>query len=1008
MQLSRDAIQRMFDGTVGGNGQGLSPSELSGLATEQWVDANYVSINYFNRLFQARNGETAVPPNDIRTTIDNIKATVGLWTEQYLSALGLGDGGGGGGAVALIDLVDVSIVSPHTGQALVYNASTGKWGNGDVGAVVSITAGIGLSGGTITSSGTIAINTTYQEYIAHGETAYGWGNHASAGYLTAADAASTYLSKTDAASTYLTIAFFRSLFKAYNSGGSEVVPNVGSVGTIDNIKAMFGFWTDQYLSALGQGSGGGGGAVALTDLVDVAIVSPQTGQVLVYNATTGKWVNGAATAGTVTSITAGTGLSGGTITSSGTIAINTTYQTYIGHGETAYGWGNHANAGYLTGITATMINNALGFTLSGTSGQTYNLTTIKSNAADGETAYGWGNHANAGYLTSSSGLNASNINSGTVGFAYLPTMYWANVAISNESKTNTSPQFANIRLQNGSSLYGSYLRFGDGDSLVYLTEDSDDHLKIYGKYGVEVSTSSGYNLTWNGNTVATQKWVNANYLSISFFRSLFRAYNSSDAEVVPNGGDTNTIDSIKAMFGFWTNYYLSALGQNSGGGGGGATALADLTDVAILSPQTGQVLVYNSSTGKWVNGDAGGVATTLSGLTDVAVQSPQTGQVLVYNSSTGKWVNGSGGGTTLNQPLSAINSAGLGTPTQSGVAIMWNGSSWTYQVPGGGGGGGGTVTSVGLSVPTGFGISGSPVTGSGTITISFNSGYALPTTADVNKGVTAYGWGNHANAGYLTGINSSMVTSALGYTPLSNTTTFWGQTQSGGVVSGSLSSVGSITMSGDVNMDTGKKIISDSKTLLEYDGSQVSLGYGFRSTVPTQIHGTNVIFYAGGTEKARVTNTGLQIGSAVLVWDSTNNALKVQKSDGTACNLYALGGVSALGFQAGSGGTDYATISSLNTNLITFPDNDDNDCSIKNNDGSLVLDTDGNSGYVKTCDLCSINGSSNWLIGIGGNAFFSDRVRSPKFYVDNTRYIYLDGTTLKYFDGSTSKTIVLQ
>lgn len=62
----------------------------------------------------------------------------------------------------------------------------------------------------------------------------------------------------------------------------------------------------------------------------------------------------------------------------------------------------------------------------------------------------------------------------------------------------------------------------------------------------------------------------------------------------------------------------------------------------------------------------------------------------------------------------------------------------------------GTVTSVGLSAPTGFSVSGSPVTTSGTIALSFSSGYSLPTTAKQNNWDTAYGWGNHANAGYLT------------------------------------------------------------------------------------------------------------------------------------------------------------------------------------------------------------------------------------------------------------------
>jgi len=37
--------------------------------------------------------------------------------------------------------------------------------------------------------------------------------------------------------------------------------------------------------------------------------------------------------------------------------------------------------------------------------------------------------------------------------------------------------------------------------------------------------------------------------------------------------------------------------------------------------------------------------------------------------------------------------------------------------------------------------------------------------------VTAYGWGNHASAGYLTGITSGDVTTALGYTPVTNART---------------------------------------------------------------------------------------------------------------------------------------------------------------------------------------------------------------------------------------------
>ena len=50
----------------------------------------------------------------------------------------------------------------------------------------------------------------------------------------------------------------------------------------------------------------------------------------------------------------------------------------------------------------------------------------------------------------------------------------------------------------------------------------------------------------------------------------------------------------------------------------------------------------------------------------------------------------------------------------------------------------GTVTSVDMSVPTGFTISGNPVTGSGTLAVAFASGYSLPTTASQGTWDTAY------------------------------------------------------------------------------------------------------------------------------------------------------------------------------------------------------------------------------------------------------------------------------
>lgn len=54
------------------------------------------------------------------------------------------------------------------------------------------------------------------------------------------------------------------------------------------------------------------------------------------------------------------------------------------------------------------------------------------------------------------------------------------------------------------------------------------------------------------------------------------------------------------------------------------------------------------------------------------------------------------------------------------------------------GGAAGSVTSVAMSVPTGFVVTGSPITTSGTLAVSFASGYSLPTTASQTNWDSAY------------------------------------------------------------------------------------------------------------------------------------------------------------------------------------------------------------------------------------------------------------------------------
>lgn len=100
-----------------------------------------------------------------------------------------------------------------------------------------------------------------------------------------------------------------------------------------------------------------------------------------------------------------------------------------------------------------------------------------------------------------------------------------------------------------------------------------------------------------------------------------------------------------------------------------------------------------------------------------------------------------GGGSYI-LPIASASTLG-GVKIGSGLSID---SEGVLSATGGGSGGGGTVTSVTLTQGNGISItnSGVAITTSGSRTISI----ASATLTKIENGNTAYGWGNHANAGY--------------------------------------------------------------------------------------------------------------------------------------------------------------------------------------------------------------------------------------------------------------------
>ena len=131
--------------------------------------------------------------------------------------------------------------------------------------------------------------------------------------------------------------------------------------------------------------------------------------------------------------------------------------------------------------------------------------------------------------------------------------------------------------------------------------------------------------------------------------------------------------------------------------------------------------------------------------------SPTNGQT--YTSSGRTW--------TWNSSTSTWESTNTLTSSQITTALGY--TPYNSTNPNGYTSNTGTVTSVGLTVPTGLSISGSPITTSGTLAISLQAGYSIPTTASQTNWDTAYTDRNKWDGG-ATGLTAATGRTSLGAT----------------------------------------------------------------------------------------------------------------------------------------------------------------------------------------------------------------------------------------------------
>ena len=107
------------------------------------------------------------------------EVAVNLYATGAVSALGVNTSGGGGGAGidldamwgSLMNTISDTYASSKIAAAHIPDMAS-TYGYVKSSGVTSVATGTGLTGGTITSTGTISINSTYQTYISHGESAY--------------------------------------------------------------------------------------------------------------------------------------------------------------------------------------------------------------------------------------------------------------------------------------------------------------------------------------------------------------------------------------------------------------------------------------------------------------------------------------------------------------------------------------------------------------------------------------------------------------------------------------------------------------------------------------------------------------------------------------------------------------------------------------------------------------------------------------------------------------------
>lgn len=849
-------------------------------------------------------------------TITNIRANYALWSVDWISAKGKSSGGSGGGG-GLINLVygfeSLGGTFDSNDNSATFNAFTINeiWklassgltnvtvtGSGN--AVTDVIKGSDGRSLTFTKGSTFAtksefdaLNIKFNDFLT-GSDADDIINKWSElevflqGMKESDNLAVILQSKMDKTA-------FSKLFTALDASGNEVDPS-DDTKTIASIRANFGFWGVDYISAKGvsKGSGGTGGASTLYQLVDVlandtedGVEGAAAGKALVFDGT--HWRAGdaglnesqlysyltankyltqsAADSRYVTSsrkVIAGTGLSGGgALTSDVTLSLGT--------------------SGVVAGTYTKVMVDAYGRVTSGTNLSATdipNLDWSKITTGKPTTLAGYG-------ITDAVTLTTAQTISGRKTFSQ-------NIVFNNNGGITYTDSNVVLRNSDGHTILAS---FGNGE----INLRPNGHNNTEGAVWINKA----------GNVQAPS--VSTNTITIGDAQLVYDSKNK--ALRVKHMTDGNTV-------GFYSDGWITALGVQTGGAGGGSGVIktvysfANLTDGTTFS-DSDLNNTFNAYTVKeiWKMAKEGGgiknIAQSGSGnaITDMTLSSDGKTITAVFGETFARQQDLGTLNNTVTQLSNKLNNflEGLtGNDTLTELLALKADKTITISAGTGLTGGGNLSANRTLSLAT-TGVKAGTYTKVtvdtyGRVTVGNN-----PTTL-AGYGITDAYTKTEADGKYVTIATPQTITGQKTFTKNIAMNSGIGLSYSGNTVFRNTSGNTVISSYGDSGM-----------LYFRPNGDTSDVGV-VQINKQGHINGVSAGF-KGGVSAARLSATEyVQIGDAYLKWDAANNAVYVIKKDGTTpVGFYSTDWLSAKGVSMS--GAQTGTLDSLNDMEITDPAN---------------------------------------------------------------------------------------